>query len=70
MLITRDLDFSDIRRFAGTAGIVVVRLRARIRVTELIETILRLLGDALEGIEDISDRVVILETGRTRVRKR
>jgi len=70
ILISRDLDFADRRRFTGEAGVVVVRLRTRIRLEALVNTIVHLLTDAMAQLEDLSGTIVILEPGRTRVRRR
>jgi predicted nuclease of predicted toxin-antitoxin system len=70
IVITRDLDFADERRFTDSVGIVVVRFRTRIRARELVDTALRLLADALSELENLGNGIIILEPGRTRVRRR
>jgi len=70
VLISRDLDFADTRRFSGTAGIIVVRLRSRIRILEFLATIVSLISDSATEIEALSGKVLILEPGRVRVRKK
>jgi len=70
IVITRDLDFADDRRFTDSIGVVVVRLRARIRARELVDTILKLVTDALPQLESLGSGIIILEPGRTRVRRR
>lgn len=69
-LLARDLDFADERRFRGGAGIVVVRLRSRETIATFSEIVVRLLADVLAETDDLSGRIIILEPGRTRIRRR
>jgi predicted nuclease of predicted toxin-antitoxin system len=68
ILITQDLDFSDVRRFApGThAGLVLLRLRSpsRRRLIERVEDILR-----SEDISNWSGCFVIVTEHKVRIRK-
>ena len=68
VLITFDLDFSDIRRYApGThPGIIVLRLR-RQDIVSCSSALSRLLGSVAE--DDIRRNLIIVEESRVRVRR-
>ena len=70
VLLTRDLGFADVRRFPGGSGIVVVRIRGRVLMRELVRRVLDLLGGLSSEIEELEGKVLILEPGRSRIRKK
>jgi len=70
ILLTRDLGFADVRRFPGRIGIVVVRIRGRILVRELVRRVLDLLRGSSRELEELEGKVLILEPGRSRMRKK
>ena len=70
ILITADKGFSNILRFPpGThAGIVVVRVPNELPTLRVNDELLRALAD-LEG-EELTGLLIIIEVGRTRIRRR
>jgi predicted nuclease of predicted toxin-antitoxin system len=68
ILLTCDLDFSDIRRYppGSHAGIVIFRLHT-LDVTSLRQALARLLGQVTET--DLSGNLVIVEDLRLRIRR-
>jgi predicted nuclease of predicted toxin-antitoxin system len=70
ILLTRDLGFADVRHFPGGIGIVVVRIRGRILVRELVRRVLDLLRGFSRELEELEGKVLILEPGRSRMRKK
>ncbi|MBI2913533.1 MAG: DUF5615 family PIN-like protein [Chloroflexi bacterium] len=70
ILVTGDLDFGDRRRFPGGAGTVVVRMRKRIRIAELVRITVDVLAQLSGEIDDLEGKVLLIEPGRVRIRKR
>jgi len=68
VLVTRDLDFANLRRFpaAGTAGIVVLRLPEQQTAADVAETLARLLASGL--LRHLHGRLAIVEPDRVRFR--
>lgn len=69
VLVTADLDFSDLREYPlGThAGIILVRMSNRLSVAErnaeLVRAIVQLRDEELAGL------LIVVEMGRTRIRR-
>jgi predicted nuclease of predicted toxin-antitoxin system len=70
VLLTRDLGFADVRRFPGRTGIVVVRIRGRVLMRELARRTVGLLGEFSRDVEELEGKILILEPGRSRLRKK
>jgi predicted nuclease of predicted toxin-antitoxin system len=68
-LITRDLDFSDVRRYSpqATAGIVVLRVRDDMIASDIAKVFARFLL-ALGDVENLRSRLAIVESERFRLR--
>lgn len=68
-LVTRDLDFSDVRAYppADYPGLVVLRLSEHL-VAEEICSVFALLLAQRDLVEHLAGRLAILEDGRVRVR--
>ena len=70
LMLTRDLDFADIRRFPGGVGVVVVRIRGQTRGMDLVHRVVSLLVEFRGEIEALGGQLLILEPGRIRIRRR
>jgi len=70
ILLTLDLDFSDIRLFPGKASIIVIRLRYAMSRDEFVAFVVPLIERFEPQIEQLQNEVMILEPGRSRIRPR
>lgn len=68
-LVTRDLDFSDIRRYPPDqhAGIVVLRLPDHATAAEIVIVLSRFLAER-RFVENLSSRLAIVDENRVRFR--
>lgn len=69
VLITADLDFTDIRRFPPSRhrGVVLVRLPSVLSVARVLETVARALRDA--SLPNLERSILVIEPSRTRLRR-
>lgn len=69
VVLTRDLDFSDIRRYppANHAGLIVLRLPDDAVVEEILRVVERFLSDA-EFVSHLPGRLAVVEPSRVRFR--
>ena len=64
IVITRDLDFSDIRFYLGPSGIALVRDRHNLKGPALLKTTLQLVEEHLDDFASLGSNLIILEAGR------
>ena len=70
ILITLDLDFSDIRRFGGPTPIIVLRLRSPTSRQDLIEFVTTRIVRYRAEIESLHEAIMILGPRRSRIRRK
>ena len=70
-LITRDLDFSDVRQYPPEqyAGIVVLRLPDHFTAAEIVAVLVRFLAEP-RFVENLQGRLAIVDENRVRFRPR
>lgn len=69
VLVTRDLDFADVRRYPPEqfAGLLMLRLADTAGVDEIVEVLRRFLGES-DLLKHLRGRLAIVETDRVRFR--
>jgi len=69
IIITLDLGFGDIG-FGGSVGVVIVRSRKKVEISELIDQVMQMLRRFASELQDFDGKVLVLEPGRSRLRPR
>ncbi len=70
ILITLDLDFSDVRRFGGPTAVIVLRPRGATTRQDLIEFATTRIVRYGAQVEELSGAIMILEPRRSRIRRK
>ena len=70
ILVSQDLDFSDLRRFHNNVGLLIVRFRHPLTRDEVVRRCLTAIQVFATEIEALGSNIMILEPGRRRIRRR